>query len=197
MSDPICYFEFHNHQRVQIRALETVGVVLERTDRGGACNEFLVAYYWEGQRRTEWMRPFELADEPKKARSVIAPPSEAAAAADESLCPAPAQQPAAAVSAEEAIEAAYWDFDARHKGYGPHKITPQSERDAFKWAVRAIRAAGAHGTTQDALLDALPSMSYPTLTARFSALLRQGRIADTGERRLGRSGRAQRVLVAT
>lgn len=90
MSDPVCYFEFHNHQRVQIMALETVGVVLERADRGGACNEFLVAYYWEGQRRTEWMRPFELADEPKKVRSVIAPPSEAAATADESLCPAPA-----------------------------------------------------------------------------------------------------------
>lgn len=63
--------------------------------------------------------------------------------------------------------------------------------------LRAIRAAGAHGTTQDALLDALPGMRYPTLTARFSALLRQGRIVDTGERRLGRSGRAQRVLVAT
>lgn len=51
-----------------------------------------------------------------------------------------AQQPAAAVP-EDAIEAAYWDFDARHKGYGPHKTTPQSERDAFKWAVRAMLAA--------------------------------------------------------
>ena len=127
VSDPICYFEFDNHQRVQIRALETVGVVLERADRGGACHEFLVTYYWEGRRRAEWMRPFELADEPKKARSMIAPPL--------------AQQPTAAVSAEEAIEAAYWDFDARHKGYGPHKMTPQSERDAFKWAVRALLAA--------------------------------------------------------
>lgn len=40
-----------------------------------------------------------------------------------------------------AVEAAYWDFDARHKGYGPHKTMPQSERDAFKWAVRAMLAA--------------------------------------------------------
>ena len=90
MSDPICYFEFHNHQRVQINALETTGVVIERADRGGACNEFLVAYYWEGQRRTEWMRPFELSDEQKKVRPVIAPPSEAAATADERFRPAPA-----------------------------------------------------------------------------------------------------------
>ncbi len=89
MSDPICYFEFHNHQRVQIRALETVGVVLERADRGGACHEFLVAYYWEGQRRSEWMRPFELADDPKK-RKVIAPPPKPAATGDGPLCPAPA-----------------------------------------------------------------------------------------------------------
>lgn len=47
----------------------------------------------------------------------------------------------AVVPADDAIEAAYWDFDARHKGYGPHKMTPQSERDAFKWAVRALLAA--------------------------------------------------------
>lgn len=52
---------------------------------------------------------------------------------------------AAAVPAEDAIEAAYWDFDARHKGYGPHKTTPQSERDAFKWAVRAMLAAERKG----------------------------------------------------
>ena len=54
-----------------------------------------------------------------------------------------AQPAAAVVPADDAIEAAYWDFDARHKGYGPHKTTPQSERDAFKWAVRALLAAAA------------------------------------------------------
>ena len=45
--------------------------------------------------------------------------------------------------------------------------------------LRAIRAAGAPGTTQDALLDALPGMRYPTLTARFSALLRRARYSST------------------
>ena len=29
-------------------------------------------------------------------------------------------------------EEAYWRFDARRKGYGEWKETPQSERDAFK-----------------------------------------------------------------
>lgn len=53
---------------------------------------------------------------------------------------AEAQQLAAAVP-DDAIEAAYWEFDARHKGYGPRKTTTQSERDAFKWAVRAMLAA--------------------------------------------------------
>lgn len=33
---------------------------------------------------------------------------------------------------EEACESAYWRFDARRKGYGSWKGTPQSERDAFK-----------------------------------------------------------------
>jgi len=60
----------------------------------------------------------------------------------------------------------------------------------------AVRAAGSAGTTQDALIDALPDVSYPSLTARFSALLRKGLIYDTGERRDGRSGRKQRVLRA-
>lgn len=34
-------------------------------------------------------------------------------------------------------EIAYWDFDARHKGYGQYKFRPQSERDAFKAVFRA------------------------------------------------------------
>lgn len=63
--------------------------------------------------------------------------------------------------------------------------------------LREIRKAGESGTTQDALRDAMPDVSYPTLTARFSALLRKGLIADSGERRLGKSGRKQRVIVAT
>ncbi len=35
-------------------------------------------------------------------------------------------------------EAAYWNFDARKKGYGQWKGAPQTERDAFKTEYRAI-----------------------------------------------------------
>ncbi len=39
---------------------------------------------------------------------------------------------------EDFLEAAYWSFDAMHKGLGKHKGRPQSERDAFKMAVREM-----------------------------------------------------------
>lgn len=37
---------------------------------------------------------------------------------------------------EDRLEAAYWRFDARHKGYGQWKQAPMSERDAFKAEMR-------------------------------------------------------------
>lgn len=40
----------------------------------------------------------------------------------------------------DAAEESFWRFDARRKGYGPWKETPQSERDAFKAEVAALRA---------------------------------------------------------
>lgn len=42
---------------------------------------------------------------------------------------------------EERIEAAYWRFDARHKGHGQWKTAPMSERDAFKAELRNALAA--------------------------------------------------------
>lgn len=37
---------------------------------------------------------------------------------------------------EDRIEAAFWRFDARHKGYGQWRQAPMSERDAFKAEMR-------------------------------------------------------------
>ena len=60
--------------------------------------------------------------------------------------PAPTEQPTeatpppAAIS-EDDLEAAYWNFDARKKGYGEFKGRPQSERDAYKWSLRGVQAA--------------------------------------------------------
>lgn len=45
---------------------------------------------------------------------------------------------------EDAIEAAYWDFDARHKGIAEWKGHPQSERDAFKQTLRGLIARMVH-----------------------------------------------------
>lgn len=57
------------------------------------------------------------------------------------VAPAPealqADPPAAPLS-EEDLEAAYWNFDARKKGDGIFKGRIQSERDAFKWALRGL-----------------------------------------------------------
>ena len=53
---------------------------------------------------------------------------------------APTWQPRAggyeAEPEEDRIEAAYWRFDARRRGYGKWKAAPMSERDAFKAEMR-------------------------------------------------------------
>lgn len=41
----------------------------------------------------------------------------------------------------DVAEESYWRFDARRKGYGEWKETPQSERDAFKAELQAALAA--------------------------------------------------------
>ncbi len=42
---------------------------------------------------------------------------------------------------ETRIEEAYWNFDARRKGYAEWKGASQTERDAFKWELRRILGA--------------------------------------------------------
>lgn len=59
---------------------------------------------------------------------------------------------------------------------------------------QCIKAAGVMGCTQDDVLGKNPGAPYSSITARFSALLRKNLIVDTGTRRKGRSGRAQRVV---
>jgi len=53
------------------------------------------------------------------------------------------------VAFEDALEAAYWEFDARVKGYDKWKLNKQSERDAFKWSVRGIYAAPVQPVKQE------------------------------------------------
>jgi len=71
---------------------------------------------------THWM--------PLPAAPGAAPP---AAPADDHATPSGGQE---AGPQEDRIEAAYWRFDARHKGYSQWKTAPMSERDAFKAEMR-------------------------------------------------------------
>lgn len=59
-----------------------------------------------------------------------------------------------------------------------------------------IKKAGPFGMIADDVLAAHPSYPYSSITARFSALIRKGLVERTGEKRRGRSGRNQRVMVA-
>jgi hypothetical protein len=45
-------------------------------------------------------------------------------------------------AAEARLEQAYWEFDARRKGYGQWGARPMSERDAFKSVARQLVADG-------------------------------------------------------
>lgn len=60
----------------------------------------------------------------------------------------------------------------------------------------AIRNSGSRGITQGELLGMFENYSYSSITARPSALKRKGLVVDSGERRVGASGRGQSVLIA-
>jgi hypothetical protein len=66
-----------------------------------------------------------------------------------------------------------------------------------KLVFEAILSSGKLGMTQDDLLSAFPDMSYSSITARPASLKRKGLVVDSGQRRAGRSGRNQAVLIAT
>ena len=66
------------------------------------------------------------------------------------------------MTTDDIIEAAFWEFDARRKGDGPYRHIPQSERDAFKSALReAIDKLVADNDAKDALLrQALEALEW-------------------------------------
>lgn len=75
---------------------------------------------------------------------------------------------------DDPLEQAYWEFDARHKGYGRWREMPQSERDAFKAAVigyeRAVQAIRDHrmlATVRDELADIRRELETPAPLVRM------------------------------
>lgn len=59
-----------------------------------------------------------------------------------------------------------------------------------------IASFGDKGCISDQVRKKLPKLSYSSVTARYRALLDDGRIVDTGKRVAGASGRKQRVMRA-
>ena len=60
-----------------------------------------------------------------------------------------------------------------------------------------IKACGAAGVIMDTILARFPTLPYSSITARPKALIDRGLVVDTGRRLPGRSGRSQRVLMAS
>lgn len=54
---------------------------------------------------------------------------------------------------EDALEAAFWRFDARRSGYADWKVSPQSVRDAFKGEVRSLLADYTAGINSSYFVD--------------------------------------------
>jgi hypothetical protein len=52
------------------------------------------------------------------------------------------------------------------------------------------------GCIMDDVIDALPHIREHSIQPRFAPLIRKGFVSDTGEKRMGKSGRFQRVMKA-
>jgi len=52
------------------------------------------------------------------------------------------------------------------------------------------------GCISDDVIAELHNFSYPSITARYKALMTKKLVFDTGEKRLGKSGKLQRVMKA-
>lgn len=61
---------------------------------------------------------------------------------------------------------------------------------------QAVKSFGAAGCIADDVVEMYPQHGVQTLTPRFRPLLAKGLIEDTGERRVGRCRRKQRVVRA-
>ena len=66
------------------------------------------------------------------------------------------------------------------------------ERDVYN----IIACFGSDGCIQDDVLSEMSWLPYSSVTARFAALKRKGLVQLTGEKRVGRSGKKQAVMVA-
>jgi len=66
--------------------------------------------------------------------------------------------------------------------------------DLEELVCRAIASFGIEGCISDQVRDLFPSLSYSSVTARFSALEEKAMIFRAGDTRPGESGRRQKVM---
>lgn len=97
--------------------------------------------------------------------------------------------------------------DGKHFGTPPkflyRKEGPDTSRESAeqvdstrleRLVFETIRSFGQQGCISDEVRDRNPGYPYSSITARYKALLSKGYIIDTGERRIGKSGRKMRVM---
>ena len=80
----------------------------------------------------------------------------------------------------DALEKAFWQFDARRKGYAEWSGSPQSERDAFK-AEAAMLAGGMYLQPEFEALESIIDMEFDGLAAQEALAYNEQRIRELEE----------------
>ena len=86
------------------------------------------------------------------------------------------------VNIEDALEAAFWNFDARRNGYGPWKQAPMSGRDAFKAEVRNLLFVAINSNTKDFVHAVLSDEDRKLSSEQARARLEEAQKPPTGTR---------------
>jgi hypothetical protein len=100
-------------------------------------------------------------------------------------------------------------FGGKQFGTPPRKLYRRGDPDTSKESAelvdstkleqmvyKTIFSFGKTGCISDQVRASNPGYPYSSITARYKALLEKHYIIDTGERRIGKSGRKMRVMVA-
>lgn len=83
---------------------------------------------------------------------------------------------------------------ATHTSRAAYLSAPINELERL--VLDVITAAGVNGCISDEVRACYPSLSYSSVTARFSALEKKGELYRAGDTRVGDSGRQQKVMRA-
>lgn len=80
--------------------------------------------------------------------------------------------------------------------FGLSAKNKEAHKTAQEAVYQTIKSFGKAGCISDDVLRLNPSMLYPSITARYSKMIRDNLIEVTGEHRPGNSGCSQRVMRA-